>query len=359
MRHCRDLMRRRPYIFAILLVLGYGSGQVLAQFVPGHVFVSVRYSEGCFNAEFEGILEFDPDTGEANVFADPDDGLCFPSGLTFTPLGDRLLVSNFGLYFEDLGWVQSFGPDGTNVTVLDGTDGLANPSGYNNIAYDSQGNLYVVTGDNWYIMRFTPEGTSEVFADADDGVVFQGSIAAAPNGDVFFCSHRTGEVIRITPDGVGTLFDVPPPTPFSIAVDRRGNLYVGAAGSQIYFYGGAVSANREVLASGYALRAMVVAPDQSRLYVAASHSKGPTLMGLYAIDLSDGSTQLLAGSSDGIPSGIAVHVDYRADIDGDRDIDVHDFATLANLRIDLNGDGKEDNADFPNLISTTAPHKLT
>lgn len=327
-----------------------------AQFVPGHVFVSVGYSEGCFNAEFEGILEFDPVSGEASVFADSDDGLCFPDGLAFTPMGDRLLSSNFGSFWNSLGWVLSFAPDGSNSVVLDGDDGLANPSGFNNIAYDRQGNLYVVTGDNWYIMRYTPERTSEVFADADDGVVFQGSITVAANGDVFFCSHRTDEVIRITPNGVGTLFDVLD-SPRALTFDRRGNLFVGSSSTDIYRYEGAIAANRELVASGYAfsLGALTVSPDQRELYVATVPLEG-NLTTLFAIDTQNGSSTFLAASplpnewGIGWPRGIAVHVNYEADIDADADIDLVDFAMVSNQLIDLNDDGEADAADFTVLV---------
>lgn len=349
-RKIRPIIKR---VFACALLSPALVTPILGQFVPGHVFVSVISGEGCFNGDFNGILEIDPTTGEVNVFADIDDGLCDVTGLTFTPNGDRLLAMNYGAWFEgDLGNIQSFAANGTSTILLDESDGLAGPSGFNGIAYDREGNLYVVTGDNEFIMRYAPDGTSEVFADAQDGVVFQGSIAIAPNGDVFFCSHRTDEVVRITPDGVGTLFDIPPNRPWAITVDRQGNLYVGSASTDIYRYEDAVAANREVLTPRFAsvLRAIGLSLDQTILYVAASTIECGS-KALIAIDIETRQNSLLACFIS-TSYGLAVHINYLADLDYDHDIDLQDFGIFSNFLLDLNGDSDGDVADLAVLVST-------
>ncbi len=152
-------------------------------FTPGHVFVSVFEPDACDFGGREAIVEIDPTTGAASVFADSDDGVCLLSGLRFTPDRTRLYALNWGHLFDppDLGWVQAFNPDGTSALILDQSDGLTRPSGANALAFDPAGNLYVLNAGNSTILKFPVDGgPGTVVADGGEGIVGRGALDFAP-----------------------------------------------------------------------------------------------------------------------------------------------------------------------------------
>ena len=117
-------MKTARTIFAVLTAFVLLPGNSLgAQFVRGHIYVSVSEGEGCDLGGREWIVEIDPATGDWSVFADSflDEGICDVSGLRFTPDGTRLLALNSGHYlkFIDGGWVTSYRADGTGEIILD------------------------------------------------------------------------------------------------------------------------------------------------------------------------------------------------------------------------------------------------
>ena len=284
------------------------------EFVGGHVFVSVTSPDPCDFGGLEAIVEIDPTTGTVSVFAGSDDGICLVNGLRFTPDGTRLLHLNFGhiLPVFDGGWVQAFNPDGTSEVILDASDALARPFGANALAIDASGDLYVLNSLTSTILRFPADGgPGSVFADSTDGILGRGALDFAPNGDLFYGGDLADAIIRITPQGESSVFDNTL-RPYSLAFDRRGNLFVEAAvaGRAIYRYDHADPNSRRVLASGFLGASgiagpLTLAPDGSVVYYAAL---GGTL---YTIDAEDGTTTVLHDLSDsfaGFPMGITVYV---------------------------------------------------
>lgn len=180
-----------------------------AQFVPGHIFSSFRSSQ-C-NVGTDYVMEINPETGESFFFASVPvcGGL---KGMAMSPDGKRLRVTSY-----NSGTVFEFDSQG-NWTVV---PGVSAPAGWNNIAYDQQGNFYASNPfSDAKVVRIPPEGgPPEVLAYADNNGValdWPGAIAAGPSGEVYVADDD--RLIRIGPDGGVTLFDQYPMYSFIYAV---------------------------------------------------------------------------------------------------------------------------------------------
>ncbi len=282
------------------------------EFVPGHVFAGIAARKLCLEQEEFGgdrIWEIDPATGEATLFAAIPEELCgFLSGLAFTPDGSRLRASSY-LRNE----ILEFDSEGNMTVALDITDGIACPLGLNNLAYDVEGNFYVLNGCTRNILRFPPDGgPPTVFADAKDGITTRGAIAFAANGDLYFTTGLDGFYLlrRITPEGNAFPFDSfgTMNRSWTVTADESGHVYVGLRSAEIFKYDAGDPESKELLVTGswFGRHSMTMSPDQSRIYV---NSWGVvTTRGLWSIDVRDGAVTLLAGFSegDGVPAGIAV-----------------------------------------------------
>ena len=292
-------MTRHVLVIAAFALLVAPAARGQDSFTPGHIFVSVLEPEPCdqgLNGR-EAIIEIDPTTGEMSIFADSDDGICIVTGLRFTPDGSRLLLLNGGHLFPfDKGWIQAFKPDGTSEVILDGSDGLARPVGSNGLAFDSRGDLYVVQNQVSAILRFPADGgPGTVFADASDGIRVRGALDFAPNGDLFYASDPANTIIRVNPDGVGSVFDPEAPTnTHTMAIDRAGNIFIGVGGGAILRYDHGDPNRLRFLATGFnqGAMALAVSPDQSAVYFAENLGK------VYSVDAEDGTTTLLVDMSE-------------------------------------------------------------
>src|SRR5207237_5380285 len=69
------------------------------------------------------------------------------------------------------------------------------------LALDSNGNLYVATGDHGQIFRVSPNGEHSLFFKSDDPHIRVLTIAA--NGDVIAGSDGSGLIYRVSPKGEG------------------------------------------------------------------------------------------------------------------------------------------------------------
>ena len=159
-----------PFLAAAMALVFAGVARGEHSFAYGHVFVSATAGEGCFSSPVgaEAIVAIDPTIGAMSVFADNDDGLCFVSGLRFTPDGQSLLALNAGhLSPTENGWVQAFNPDGSSKILFDESDGLWRPYGANALAFDAAGNLYVLNSNASTILRFPAAGGGKPAARVD------------------------------------------------------------------------------------------------------------------------------------------------------------------------------------------------
>ncbi|MCH7703349.1 MAG: hypothetical protein IID37_16860 [Planctomycetes bacterium] len=258
-------MKIRINPVVLVCALAVATTCVAGEFIPGHVYVTLRELEACDFGGMEWIVEVDPATGETSIFADTvKDGICRANGLTFTPDGSFLRLANWG-HLWDGGWIHQFDADGNATIVLDVRDGLAKPEGWNCVAYDTSDNLYIVNDYSSEILRFPADGgPATVFADITDGIIYRGALAFAPNGDLFFTGESAEAIIRIPPDGESSVFDILSVEtgegfPHNLAFDTKGNLFAVtrshiAPGNHlvyaIYRYDNAESHSRRLLAQG-------------------------------------------------------------------------------------------------------------
>jgi sugar lactone lactonase YvrE len=148
-----------------------------------------------------------------------------PTGLVFDAEGNLYVASNHRSNFS----IKKILVDGTvttfaDATLLDGPHGLAR---------DREGNLYVANAAGDSIVKFTTTGVGAVFADRRDGLIEPISLAFDAANILYVTNANggaqgsNGQVLRFTPDGVGSVFnDTGFQTAYGLALDRDGNVYV-------------------------------------------------------------------------------------------------------------------------------------
>lgn len=97
---------------------------------------------------------------------------------------------------------------------------------------DHQGNIYAATGPNGRVYKVTADGKASVVLETPDRHVL--ALAADKAGNIYAGTHPRGKVYRIGADGkVSPFYETPARYAVqSLAVDSKGNLYVGTTGSQ-------------------------------------------------------------------------------------------------------------------------------
>ncbi len=271
-------------------VAGLGSGSVArGQFKCGNVFVAESSFKLCHEpptASPDRIWELNPHTGEAKLFAVIPDELCtFLTGLAFTPDGTRLRAS--ALLRNEI-W--EFDSEGNWTTVLGPADGIACPIGFNNLAYDAQGNFYVANdcGDN--ILRFPADGGPGTLFTSGTGVLL--AMAFAADGDLYFTTllNNFNRLMRVTPDGIATEFDNYGSiiTGETLTADKNGFVYVALENGEILRYRTGNPASRQVFTTLICSLqcSMTMSPDQKLIYFHRGKE-------LWTIDVEDGTTTQL------------------------------------------------------------------
>ena len=99
------------------------------------------------------------------------------------------------------------------------------------LALDSQGRLYVATGDNGEIYRVDRNGQGSIFFKSDEA--HMRVLAFDTQGNLIAGSDGGALVYRITPAGQGfVLYSAPRKEITALAVDPAGNIYAAATGTQ-------------------------------------------------------------------------------------------------------------------------------
>jgi len=223
----RGTMVRIAAVSAAALV---GPRLVGADFLPGGVYVIHVKPLGVPGAfDPDRIVELDPATGQARLWAQLDRSVSGLGGLDFSPDNAQLVASDYGRS-RIVGLSPSAGLD----VLYDHEDGVLGPI---HRAYDASGNLYIASEPRGAVLRIDA-GTQNayVFADQSDGVSGWGPLAAAPDGDVYHVVN--GSVIRrFTEEGDGQFFAFPPGQTGSIEVDSHENVFLNTS-SGIFVYDG-------------------------------------------------------------------------------------------------------------------------
>jgi len=113
--------------------------------------------------------------------------------------------SNAGTIYEDYTFVTFVGPDAAGAGWFDGPGSVARFSSPGGIARDASGNLYVADSRNNTIRKITPDGSVTTLAGLNNS-------SGAVNGQ-----------------GAGATFN----SPFGVAVDSGGNVYVSDSASHV------------------------------------------------------------------------------------------------------------------------------
>ncbi len=123
---------------------------------------------------------------------------------------------------------------GTQTTVTNNANGLGNPQG---VALDGSGNLYIADNANQAIWQTTPGGVTTKILDLS-GVgtgAHPGMLAVDGAGNLYIADSGNSSVWQATPNGSGYVLN---PTPVAsglnasggVAVDQYGNVYVANSG---------------------------------------------------------------------------------------------------------------------------------
>jgi DNA-binding beta-propeller fold protein YncE len=307
----------------------------VAQFIPGHVFVTEPASQGCspYYGQYDRIWEINPRTGQVSLFAKLPIELCGSlTSVTFTPDGTRFRVSSF---FQHA--ISEFDASGDFIIVLDSDDGVDRPGGFPGLAYDEDGSFYVANNKyaHWKILRFPVDGgDAEVVADLNDGIANPDAIAFAANGDLYFSGGggpwgSVSVVLRFAATGERFIFEVSGftgPIFTSLVGDRDGHMYVASDEGDILSYSSGDPTTRETLVADrfFGPYAITMSPDQTHLYVANLHT-------LYTVDVQTGDVQVIAElpfEAGGRASGIGVAPARVGDIDRTGQIDLGDVAVF-------------------------------
>jgi WD40 repeat protein len=99
------------------------------------------------------------------------------------------------------------------------------------LAFDTEGRLYVATGDSGEIYRVDKNGQGSVFFKSDEAHIRV--LGFDPKGNLIAGSDGSGLVYRISPAGEGfVLYSAPRKEITALAVDAAGNIYAAGTGEK-------------------------------------------------------------------------------------------------------------------------------
>jgi hypothetical protein len=204
------------------------------------------------NLSAGNVLRFTPE-GVGSVFATPvsswavafDSAGNFYTGVpggaghiekfsaTGTDLGVFANVPAGGLAFDSAGNLYATDPDANLITKITpggvssvfANTGLSYPAG---LAFDSAGNLYAANVNGNNITKFSATGTDlGVFAGSGGSCPY--GLAFDSTGNLYVANNCSGEIVKITPGAIGSVFANNPNNgstpPVGVAFDSAGNLY--------------------------------------------------------------------------------------------------------------------------------------
>ena len=199
------------------------------------------------------------------------------------------------------GNIYEFTANGTRST-------FGKVSSPNGLAFDNNGNLFVVDDNSGDIYEFTPNGTRSIFASglnttiaAPEGLAFDG------NGNLFE-ADGSGNIYEFTPNGTRSTF-ASGVSPMGLAFDGNGNLFEADDSGKIYEF--TPDGSRSTFASGVVgvNSTGLTFSDSGDLFEASSNSK------IYEFTPSGGQSTFASGFR---PMGLA--------FDSDGNLFVGDYA---------------------------------
>ena len=160
------------------------------------------------------IDEFTPNGVRSTVASGLASGFNIPFSLAFDKAGNLFVAVGGGGNPA----IYKFTPAGVRTTFASGLTG--------DLAFDSAGNLFV--SDGGAIYKFTPTGARTYFASLNRIL----GLACDSAGNLFVAAGPA--IYKFTPTGVRTTFASGLATPFALAFDSGGNLFVADIGGDAY-----------------------------------------------------------------------------------------------------------------------------
>jgi sugar lactone lactonase YvrE len=184
---------------------------LLARSAPGEILFESDYGSGTINCFAPGAAPSPFATGFA------------PTGLAFDNAGNLFAGDGGGGGWNE-GRILRFTPDGSSTVFA---SGLWAPSG---LAFNKQGVLFADDYNN-NIYQYTPQGVQTIFASGLSG---PGGLAFDASGDLFVAEWNTGNIDRLTPGGVRSTFASGFTRPCGLAFDSAGDLFVVDCGTPVF-----------------------------------------------------------------------------------------------------------------------------
>jgi sugar lactone lactonase YvrE len=245
-----------PYVFNTMAGLnGSLDGPALTVQLVGPRGVTVDAAGNAYIADYtQRILKVTP-SGEVSTLAGSAgvSGSVDGTGPAARFVGGGCLASDSvgNTYYAGNGTVRRITPSGAVTTIagtpggygnVDGTGAAAQFKSLEGIAVDQAGNVYVSDPQNAAIRKITPGGVVTTFAGSSAQLSSPAGVAVDQFGNVYVADSGNYTVRKITPagvvstfagtegvsgtsDGQGTAAQFT--SPYSLAVDPSGNLYVG------------------------------------------------------------------------------------------------------------------------------------
>ena len=126
--------------------------------------------------------------------------------------------------------------DGVVSTLNTGGNTLSDPPA---TAIDTAGNVYISSYGSGQIIKITPQGVASILtiSGLTPGLSGPWGLAIGPAGDLYIADYLNKRVVKVTPSGAGSAVNLGSITlagPTGVAVDSSGNLFIGdASGNQI------------------------------------------------------------------------------------------------------------------------------
>jgi uncharacterized protein YecT (DUF1311 family) len=155
---------------------------------------------------------FASDYGQKSIFKFTPDGKKSPFA-TAIKVYDMVIDRSDNLYVSDGHSIFKFTADGNKSTFTTGINAFE-------MAIDRSGNLYFPEGV--LLFKFTPEGTKSTFAS---GLSSPWGLAIDGAGNLFVAEQDSHSILKFGPDATKSTF-VSELKPFDMALDRLGNLFV-------------------------------------------------------------------------------------------------------------------------------------
>jgi hypothetical protein len=147
--------------------------------------------------------------------------------LVWTMIGDS--QGNVYVGTGDQGRIFKITPEGEISLYFDSPE-----IGIISLAIDAEDNLYAGSTPDGLIYKITPEGSQTTFFMTEEHYVW--SLVFGPNNILYAGTGEAGKIFKILPDGTGTvLYDSPQSHVMALVYDPQGWLYAGTEGKGITY----------------------------------------------------------------------------------------------------------------------------